>query len=82
MGKNDIQIIIIQKNLTIHCIARFSFWAQRDLNSRPKDYESSALTAELQALVLIAQRLNLALLIPNFKPDMKKLVFLYSKQYN
>ena len=28
------------------------FWAQRGLNSRPKDYESSALTAELQARYL------------------------------
>ena len=35
------------------------FWAHWDLNSGPKDYESSALTAELQARVFMTQS-NLA----------------------
>lgn len=32
-----------------YCYIRLWKWAQRGLNPRPKDYESSALTAELQA---------------------------------
>jgi hypothetical protein len=30
----------------------FKWWARSDLNRRPKNYEFSALTAELQALLL------------------------------
>ena len=35
----------------IECSEKFekTWWARRDLNPQPKDYESSALTVELQA---------------------------------
>ena len=32
-----------------HACARKSWWARRDLNPQPRDYESPALTVELQA---------------------------------
>ena len=32
------------------CLVEVIWWARRDSNPEPKDYESSALTVELQAL--------------------------------
>ena len=42
------------------------WWARRDLNPQPTDYESAALTVELQAPLLHSQRENegQAIIIP------------------
>jgi hypothetical protein len=40
----------IEKSLRMK---RLNWWARRDLNPRPTDYESAALTTELQARIRI-----------------------------
>ena len=43
-------------------------WALLDLNRRPKDYESFALTAELKALVVVATTwMKISVIHNNFK---------------
>jgi hypothetical protein len=41
-----------------------SRWALKDLNLRPKDYESSALTAELRAQAVLLQRVRGTVNVP------------------